>query len=77
MERKVVKPITIERHELMQNITNLINSCNLPFFVIEEILSSFHKEVKTLAERQLQIDMEKYSAAVAAQINIDDDHEDK
>lgn len=75
MEEKVIKPITVERHEFIQNLTNLINNCNLPFFVIYEVLTNFCGDVKALSERELKADMEKYSAAVAARVNADTAHE--
>lgn len=75
MEEKVIKPITVERHEFIQNLTNLINHCNLPFFVIEGVLTNFCKDVKTLSERELKVDMEKYSAAIAERVNTNTTHE--
>lgn len=65
MEDRFMKPITVERHEFVQNLTNLINSCNLPFFAIEDILKEFCKNVEQLSERQLQMDLKKYNDAIS------------
>lgn len=59
----IQKPITVARQELITEMQELINSCPLPYFVIESILKDFYADVKALSQRQLEADMERYKAA--------------
>lgn len=58
------KPITLIRAEFIKNITQTINTSQLPAFVIEPILSSLLEEVRTVAKRQYEIDKTKYEQAL-------------
>lgn len=58
-----MKPITVARQELITEIRELINSCPLPYFVIESVLKDFYADVKVLSQQQLEADMERYKNA--------------
>lgn len=56
----VMKPITVARQEFIEELRELVNDCPLPYFVIESILKDFYADVKVLAQKQLESDMERY-----------------
>lgn len=58
-----MKPITVARQELITEIRELINSCPLPYFVIESVLKDFYADVKVLSQQQLEADIERYKNA--------------
>ena len=58
------KPVSVIRYEFIQQLTNLINGSNLPMFVIEPILKDMHLDVKSLARRQLEKDLDQYRSSI-------------
>lgn len=58
-----MKPITVARQEFIQEMQELINDCPLPYFVIESILKDFYADVKVLAQKQFESDIERYKNA--------------
>ena len=60
MKEKIEKPITIIRQEFIDKISEDINKCNLPLFVIEPILKDIYMEVKSLYQRQCEIEKVEY-----------------
>lgn len=54
------KPITLLRDEFIKDIVNLCNNCNLPFFVIEDVLKNITQEIHLAAKQQLEDDKKKY-----------------
>jgi hypothetical protein len=60
MKKEIQKPITIIRQEFIDAISNDINNCNLPLFVIEPILRDVYLEIKTLSQKQYEMDKEEY-----------------
>lgn len=54
------KPITIVRAEFISNLVKLINETALPAFVMESILKDICLEVKGIAQKQYELDVEKY-----------------
>ena len=58
---QLIKPITLEREELMNNFAELINNSSLPFFVIEDILKNFLKEIHIASQHQIEVDKQKYN----------------
>ena len=58
-----MKPITVARQELITEMRELINSCPLPYFVIESVLKDFYADVKVLSQQQLEADIERYKNA--------------
>lgn len=65
MKNKVMKPMSVARSEFIQSLTNLINESTLPLFVIESILKDMHSDVRSLSQRQLEIDLKNYREALS------------
>lgn len=64
MEKEIIKPITLVREELIKNLIELINSQQLPMFVIESILKDLLDEVHNLNIKQTEEDKKKYQEAL-------------
>lgn len=60
---QIMKPLTVARHEFVEALTNLINECQLPPFVIEAVLKDIYTDVRIVAQKQLENDMKKYRAS--------------
>ena len=58
------KPSTIIYEEFKQDLANLINNCDLPAFVIEPVLRDYTNEIKSLAQRQYQLDKAEYDESL-------------
>ena len=65
MRNKVMKPMSVARSEFIQSLTNLINESTLPLFVIESIRKDMHSDVRSLSQRQLEIDLKNYREALS------------
>lgn len=65
MRNKVMKPMSVARSEFIQSLTKLINESTLPLFVIESILKDMHSDVRSLSQRQLEIDLKNYREALS------------
>lgn len=65
MRKNVMKPISVVRSEFIQSLTKLINESTLPLFVIESILKDMHSDVRSLSQRQLEIDLKNYREALS------------
>ena len=61
MNNEVLKPLSIARAEFISSLTDLINNCKLPSFVIEAVLKDMYNDVRILSQRQLEMDMKKYN----------------
>lgn len=59
-EASVQKPITMLRSEFINNLLNLINNSQLPYFVIEYILNDILKEVHVACNTQAEMDKTYY-----------------
>lgn len=62
MEKKIEKPITVARQEFIDKLSNAINTCNLPLFIIEPIMRDMYLEIKSLSQRQYEMDKEEYES---------------
>lgn len=60
MKEKIEKPITVIRQEFIDAISNDISNCNLPLFVIEPILRDIYMEVKSLSQKQYEMEKAEY-----------------
>lgn len=60
MKEKIEKPITMIRQEFIDTISNDINNCGLPLFVIEPILKDIYLEVKSLSQKQYEVEKAEY-----------------
>lgn len=67
MEQKITKPVTLIRQELIENLTNEINDCKLPMFVIESILQDLLSAVRTAAQQQYEADKKQYERQLQEQ----------
>ena len=78
MKNQINKPITVIREEVIDSITSVINNSMLPAFVIENILRDMHLEAKAVAQKQYEIDRQRYEEALAEYKNslIDKEVED-
>lgn len=61
---QILKPMSVARHEFINNLTDLINSCMLPPFVIEEVLKDTHLKISLIAKEQLVEDTKRYQEAL-------------
>lgn len=68
----ILKPMSVARSEFISNLTDLINSCMLPPFVIEEVLKDTYTKISVISKQQLENDSKSYQAALekAANKNI-------
>lgn len=64
-EEKIIKPMSIVRQEFISNLTDLINTCMLPPFIIEEILKDAYSKVCAISRKQLEEDIRKYNSALS------------
>ena len=65
MKNKVMKPMSVARSEFIQYLTNMINESTLPLFVIESVLKDIYSDVRSLSQRQLEIDLKNYRDALS------------
>lgn len=63
MNNEILKPLTVARHEFVEALTDLINGCQLPPFVIEAVLKDVYTDIRIIAQRQLENDLKKYRAS--------------
>lgn len=63
-KQPILKPMSVARHEFINNLTDLINSCMLPPFVIEEVLRDTYTKVCTISKLQLENDLKNYQTAI-------------
>ena len=60
---QIMKPLTVARHEFVSALTNLVNESQLPPFVIEAVLKDVYTDIRIIAQRQLESDLQKYRAS--------------
>ena len=73
MKEKIEKPITVARQEFIDAISDTINKSGLPLFIIEPILKDVYLEVKSLSQKQYEIDRDEYES----KLKIGDSDESK
>ena len=66
-KQEVLKPISLIRKEFKDNLANLINTCNLPAFIIVPILDEFLIQMQTIEQQQYQMDVAAYHRKLAEQ----------
>lgn len=66
---QLAKPITIKYQEFIQNLTDMINSSGLPYFVIESVLVSMLHDVSALVKQQYELDMKRFEEMQKAMNN--------
>lgn len=60
----ILKPMSVARSEFISNLTDLINSCMLPPFVIEDVLKDTYNKISIISKQQLAEDTKKYQEAM-------------
>ena len=60
----IEKPITVVRQEFVDALVEIINNCGLPLFVIEPILRDVYLEVKSLSNKQCELEKMEYEKKV-------------
>lgn len=68
MNERVTKPMSVARHELIDQLVGVINNCSLPLFVIEYVLQDVLYTVKSAAQEQYKVESEQYKQQLQAQI---------
>lgn len=62
----ILKPMSVARNEFINDLTDLINNCMLPPFIIEDVLKDIYSKISTISAKQLEADMKKYQEALEA-----------
>ena len=57
-------PVSMRINVLKNGLATLINTSNLPPYIVEPILKDLHAEVSELAEEQAKKEAEEYNKAV-------------
>lgn len=65
MNHENTKPTSLLRSEFISNLTELINNCNLPFFVLEDILKGVYLEIQSISNQQCFKEKEEYEKSIA------------
>ena len=60
MGENFAKPMSLVRQEFIDKLVSDINSCNLPMFVVENILQDVLSSVRLAAQKQYEVDKAKY-----------------
>lgn len=73
MSKELMKPMSMLRYEFIQSLTNLINNSALPAFVIEAVLKDMYADIRALSQRQLEVEIKNYNAALNKDNSSDQD----
>lgn len=60
MNNEIQKPLSILRAEFISSLMELINSSNLPPYIIEPILKDIYNEIYLFSQKQLEADTKRY-----------------
>ena len=60
ISENIEKPMTMIRQEFVDKLVDDINNCGLPLFVIETILKELYLEVKSMSQKQSEIEKMQY-----------------
>ena len=61
----MIKPLSVKRQEFIENLVNLVNSADLPPFVVEPIINDVHASVRNLIKEQYKREKELYDKFLA------------
>jgi hypothetical protein len=64
MKEKIEKPAIIIRQEFIDGLTYYINNSGLPLFVIEPILKDIYIEIKTVLQKQYELEKMQYEKSL-------------
>lgn len=65
--QQIMKPMSVARAEFINSLTDLINNCMLPPFVIEAVLKDRYADLRAVSQEQLKQDYKKYQEALNQQ----------
>jgi hypothetical protein len=60
MNNNVSKPMSLATSDFEAVLTNVINNCGLPPFIVEMALKNIYLEVKALSQKQYEREREQY-----------------
>lgn len=69
------KPLTIARQEFIDNVIDLCNNSNLPYFCMEGILKDVISEIHQASVKQYEMDKTNYEAELKAASNTNNGEE--
>lgn len=69
MNNNVSKPMSLATSDFQNVLTNVINNCGLPTFIIEMVLKNIYLEVKALSQKQYEREREQYERELEEQSN--------
>ena len=75
MNERVIKPMSVARQELAEQLVGAINNCPLPLFVIEYVLQDVLDTVKSAAQEQSKLEAEQYKQQLQAQTEASSNNE--
>lgn len=61
---EIQKPITVVHAEFISSLTNMINNCGLPPFILEPIFKDMYSDIRKMSQKQYEIDLDRYNTAV-------------
>lgn len=61
----MIKPLSVKRQEFVESLVNLVNSADLPPFVMEPIINDVHASVRNLIKEQYKREKELYDKFLA------------
>lgn len=64
---EITKPMSVARHEFIEQLVNDVNNCKLPLFVVESIIEDLLNMVKTAAQQQYEAEKAQYEAQLNKQ----------
>ena len=66
MNENIEKPMIVAKQEFMDRLVEDINNCGLPLFVIEPILKDAYAEVRSMLQRQYELEKTQYENKIKA-----------
>ena len=75
MNGTLIKPMSVERHEFIEQVVSDINNCRLPLFVIESILEDILDTVRAAAQKQYEAEKAQYEQQLLQQNESNSDIE--
>ena len=67
------KPITVARHDFIQQVVDLVNNSGLPAFSVVDILKAVINQMNPLVEAQYKKDLEAYETSQAPEGEVTED----
>lgn len=66
VKNDVPKPMVLVKQEFFEQLVNIINSSNLPMFVVEYIMKDVYEATKSAAQREYESNKESYENAITS-----------